>query len=488
MTTPSLTDTLRRPDQAGSPQRKALGTPHSKHGVGWRIWTLSAALFFTYMLLSLRIHAQMQSHSYDLAIFEQAVRSYAHGRLPVSEVKGPDYPVLGDHFSPVLALLAPFYILWPTAKTLLVAQAALMAASVVPLALWTRRALGNTASLAVGTAYGLSFGIASAIGYDFHEWAFGAPLLACSLAALGQGRLRAASWWALPLLLVKEDMGMAVCAIGLLIARHGERKRGLVTAGIGLAAALVTVLVIIPAFNINGEYTHWFGMDQAGGAASALGQSLYNVTTSFFTPMEKADTLLLSLSVTLFLALRSPIILVAVPTFLWRFGADYPPAWGTGFQYSMLVMTIFFAAFIDALVKHRSGRPRVRRYLIGITGVTLLLLPQFPLWQLTQPATWHDDSRVSIARLLMRRIPDNATVQASTLLVPQLSSRTKVSLFGWPASRPNPDYILVDTLVPPGLRWPQTIAQERNALNTARAQGYTTVADVYGFIMLHRQH
>ncbi|MFD7609468.1 DUF2079 domain-containing protein [Streptomyces sp. NPDC059828] len=439
-----------------------------------------------YMLLSLRIHERMMSNSFDLAIFEQVVRSYAHGRLPVSEVKGPDFPVLGDHFSPILATIAPLYWLWPTVKTLLVVQAALVAVSVIPLAVWVRRTLGLTAALVIGAAYGLSWGVASAVGFDFHEVAFAAPFLACSLAALGQERLRAAAWWAMPLLLVKEDLGLAVCIIGLLIARRGERRIGLITAGIGLVASVLTVLVILPAFSPTGGYGHWSGLESATAEGSGLGSLLFRGTIGVITPMEKASTLLLSLAPTLFLALRSPLILVAVPTFAWRFVSYYMANWGVSYHYSLVVMTIVFAAFIDALVRRRPGMGSLRRYLAGAAAVALLLLPQFPLWKLVQPATWQSDPRIGAARDVMRLIPDGATVQASTFLVPQLADRTRVSLFGWGDSRPNPQWILVDTLVEQNRRWPLSFFQERDALDAARARGYSTVTNHFGFVLLRR--
>lgn len=124
----------------------------SRSGIPWWIWALAGALFFTYATLSLRIHQRMLSHSFDLGIFEQIVRSYAHGHLPVSEIKGPDFPILGDHFSPILALVAPVYRLWPSPMALLVVQAALIAASVLPLTLWARRALGSPPPRSSGSA------------------------------------------------------------------------------------------------------------------------------------------------------------------------------------------------------------------------------------------------------------------------------------------------------------------------------------------------
>ncbi|WP_425559291.1 DUF2079 domain-containing protein, partial [Catenulispora yoronensis] len=235
------------------------------------MWVLTGALFVLYTLLSVRIHQRMLSNAYDLGIFEQAVRSYADGHLPVSELRAPDFPLLGDHFSPVLALLAPFYAVWRTPVTLLVAQAALVAVSVPPLALWACRRLGVGPGLVIGACYGLSWGVASAVGFDFHEVAFAAPLLAWSLAALGGGRLRAAACWALPLLFVKDDFGLTVAVVGLVIAWRGDRKLGFAVAVAGVVGTVVTVLVVLPAFNPAGDFVYWALLDGSSGGGGGGG-------------------------------------------------------------------------------------------------------------------------------------------------------------------------------------------------------------------------
>jgi hypothetical protein len=99
---------------------------------------------------------------------------------------------------------------------------------------------------------------------------------------------------------------------------------------------------------------------------------------------------------------------------------------------------------------------------------------------------WRSDPRIATAHHLMDRIPDDATVQASSQLVPQLTSRTSVSLFGWADSRPDPQWIMVDTQVPPHQRWPLDYFSESTALQRARAQGYYTVAEEQGFVLLRR--
>ncbi|MFE9765387.1 DUF2079 domain-containing protein [Streptomyces sp. NPDC005808] len=440
------------------------------------------------MTLSLRLHQRMLSNAFDLGIFEQVIRSYADGHLPVSEVKGPDFPVLGDHFHPVLALVAPLYRLWPSPQVLLVVQAALIAASVLPLAMWARRALGSGAAAVIGTCYGLSWGIASAVGVDFHEVAFAVPLLACSLAALGSDRLRAAACWALPLLLVKEDLGLTVAVIGFLIARRGDRRLGIATAAAGLAGTALAMLVILPAFNPQGSYaySHWLTTGPEGGGESGLPDLLYKATIGLVTPDAKVTTLLFLLAPTLFLALRSPLLWVALPTLVWRFASGLSTHWGTSYHYSLVLMPIVFAAFVDALVRRQPSGVSLRRYVVGSAAITAVILPQYPLWQLVEPETWRSDPRVAVAHGLMDRIPDGATVQASNQLVPQLTGRTSASLYGWADSRPDPEWIMVDTLVPQHRRWPQSFGEEKISLDRARTQGYRTAAEQDGFVLLTR--
>src|SRR5258705_2779678 len=96
-------------------------------------YALAIAFFGLYTTLSVSRHLRLRSSGYDLGIFEQAIRGYAHLRPPVVDLKGPGYFLLGDHFHPILALLGPVYRLFPSPVTLLIAQAALLAVSIIPL-------------------------------------------------------------------------------------------------------------------------------------------------------------------------------------------------------------------------------------------------------------------------------------------------------------------------------------------------------------------
>ncbi|MDQ1128073.1 DUF2079 domain-containing protein [Microbacterium sp. SORGH_AS_0888] len=60
----------------------------------------------------------------DLAIFTQAAQRYAQFEWPWSEIKAAwGFNLLGDHFSPILAVLGPIYAMVPHAWVLLIVQA-----------------------------------------------------------------------------------------------------------------------------------------------------------------------------------------------------------------------------------------------------------------------------------------------------------------------------------------------------------------------------
>ncbi len=203
-------------------------------------WLIALAAFVAYGTLSVFKYLRLEPGSWDLGIFTEYVKQLAHLRAPVVAIRGAGFNLLGDHFQPIVALIAPFFRLFPSPVTLLIAQALLTALSVVPVCRAAQELLGTGASRAIGLAYGFSWGLQQMINFDFHEIAFAVPLLAFSLSAILRRRPLAAVAWALPLVFVKEDQGFTVAAIGLLmtvIAVDRARRRW-APAGLVLVLAL----------------------------------------------------------------------------------------------------------------------------------------------------------------------------------------------------------------------------------------------------------
>ncbi|MGW6536064.1 DUF2079 domain-containing protein [Streptomyces sp. NPDC055051] len=401
------------------------------------------ALYFLYSWVQ---YDHFRTPSWDLGIFGQAVRSYAEFKVPVVDIKGPGFPILGDHFSPVTALLAPLYWLWPSPVSLLFAQAALFAASAVVVGRTAQQILGSRATgIALTVAYGLSWGLQEAVKSDFHEIAFAVPMLALVCRALLLGRWTAAAAWAAPLVLVKEDMGLTVAMVGVVLALKGQKKLGAALAGFGVAFFALTVLVLIPAASKLGQYDYWAKIEKTGAGAET---SVLQIAADALTSGERWEMVLHLLAITGFLALRSPLVLLVLPTLGWRFVSQDANHWGMHWHYSAVLMPIVFLALVDAVRTVRtSSRPWLAAYgkvaVAAATAVGLTLAANLPLRELLKSETYAADARADQARAAVAAVPEGASVEADVPLLAHLTADHKVYWIGT-AKGATPDYLALD--------------------------------------------
>ena len=195
-----------------APETGPLPVPRRKHRLDGAytdpyVRASSLAVLAAYLAIPLFRLRQLNPSSWDLAIYTEYVKQAASFRAPVADIRTAGFNLLGDHFQPVVMLIAPFFRVFPSAATLLAAQALLASLSVFAVAQAAREKLGPGPSRAIAVAYGLSWGLQQMADFEFHEIAFAVPLLAFSLSALVRGHLKAAVLWALPLVFVKEDQG-----------------------------------------------------------------------------------------------------------------------------------------------------------------------------------------------------------------------------------------------------------------------------------------
>ncbi|MDI2129349.1 DUF2079 domain-containing protein [Yinghuangia seranimata] len=456
-------------------------------------YVIALGAFTLYATYSLLKHRRMETHAYDLGLFEQVVRNYAHFRAPVSDIREPGFNVLGEHFHPILATLAPFYRLVPSPQTLLVAQALLIALSVVPVTRIGRRVFGPLGGAAFGAAYALSWGLQSAVAFEFHEVCFAVPMLAFGLERFLKAEYRAGVLWLLPLVLVKEDLALTLLAAGCWLALRRQWRWAAVAVGAGAVAFALVVFVVLPSVNAHGTYPFWSSLDggpaHVGNTASdttagdvPLGRLVLDLPHNLLFPREKWMTLLTLLLPTGFLALRSPLLALVVPTLLWRFTSSNQYYWGIAFHYSAVLMPIVFAAFADAVVTLRaSRRDWLRRYAakaaIVPLAVSLTLCRDFPLIDLLHSESWKVSSDVRGAQRVLGAIPDGADVSSTERLAPRLTSRTRVTNF--PTVLPGPGYVVADS-------WDGKGEWVRTWLEYLRGQGFRQVAEGSGVVVLRR--
>lgn len=359
-------------------------------------------------------------------------------------------------------------------------QAALFALSAVPVTRVAIDSCGRRSGICIGLAYGLSFGVQRAVRFDFHEIAFAMPLLARSMELLARRRWRAAAGWALPLLLVKEDQALTVAAIGVYVFCNGQRRIGGLIAGTAVTVGILSVFVVIPVFNPTHAYTY----------SHLAGPSMISPSLRLFTPTVKEKTVLALLAPMLFVALRSPLILLAIPLLAARFWASNPALWGSGFHYNAVLMPIIFIASIDSLTRLRVRNRGAARRLARIAPAAALIVSlsntvfgNQPLRQLLNPVYWRASPQVKAAVSLLATIPRGAAVAASNRLAPQLTSRCRVFLFpNYPTIQLRPEWVAVADAPDPMF----PIAAMTAAISALPQLGYKVMARGGG-ITLYRQ-
>lgn len=464
MTVDSTTTTT--PADTGSfPVRRR---PGHKVTVG----VVTAIFAAIYSLFSLTMFYTARTAIYDLGIFYQAVKSYSEFQPGYSIAKGlhnfgvTDFSVLGDHWSPIDALLAPLLWIHDDPRDLLVAQAVLFALAIPFIWSFTRTALGGGRKGTIGgycvsLAYAISWPIAGAAAFNFHEVAFAPVLIAITLERLQQGKLKTALVAMVALLLVKEDMGFFLAGLGLclIITRAIDlpRKRliGLAMIGVGVAYTVVAVYVFIPAMGGRADY-YWaygsLGPNAPAAVKHIVSDPLYAVG-QLFTPRLKLRTELELFAPFLFLSLLSPYTLPAVPLILERFLNSKFPNWTINtFHYNAYLVVPLALGAVDGAVRldkwltlgwRSTTRQGTRARTLGdwavgkvaplMTALFLVtaigFLPFFGWWQMLHPSFYHRNADATAEAHAASLIPSGVVVETTGNVGPFLLSRDTVEVW-----------------------------------------------------------
>jgi uncharacterized membrane protein len=397
-----------------------------------------SGFFAMYAVYSLSRFRQFDSAGYDLGIFDQAIRAYSRFHAPLVALKGADYNILGDHFHPILVVLAPLYWVWDDPRVLLIAQALLVAASIpIIYSFAQRHRLNRGVASAISVAYAIGWPLQGMLDFDFHEIAFAVPLLACAVDALDRRDDRRLLICAALLVLTREDLGLVVVVLGALRFARAPRRTGLILGVLGFVGFVFATSFVLPHFAPHGKFAYWsydaLGPNLASGVRTLV---LHPVRAAnvFFTPSVKTRTLAWLFLPLLLLPLRSPYVVLSVPLLAERFFSSRPNLWTTEFHYSSVLWPILVLAAIDGagrlrLHKLRLAWPAVATALVAIQLVgTVQNSAQWPLQRLFTGEAFFFGTRMRDQQAVVARIEAGTCADVDDRLAPHLTHSNLVSL------------------------------------------------------------
>lgn len=436
---------------------------------------LVVAIAFFVLCLLFNLHRYYSFYaSYDQGIFNQVFWNSMHGRFfqsslssalstnvvhqgQVSEVY---YHRLGQHFTPALLLWLPIYALFPSPIALTVLQVTLVTVAGLVLYILARQYLEPKLSAMISVSF---YGANAVIGptlANFHDICQ-IPLFVFSLLLAMEKR-----WWPLfwilaaLILAVREDAGVVLFGVGFyLILSKRYPKIGLAVCTLSFAYMVALTNLIMPIFSedISQRFMmERFGQYAEGNEASTLEilwgmiSNPWRLVREIFTPFFATLKYLLGqwLPLAFVPAVAPASWIVAGFPLLKLFSAKGLSVLSITIRYAMTVVPgLFYGAILwwakreskienspvlsvkfqrfwavciclSLFFTFTSNPNRTFYFLVPDSVKPWVYVPAHQQWQ-----------HISQMRPLLDKIPDAASVAATTYIIPHLSSRRAILRF-----------------------------------------------------------
>ncbi|MBD1940058.1 DUF2079 domain-containing protein [Microcoleus sp. FACHB-68] len=439
------------------------------HKDPWRLVVSVAVVFFVLSLIfTLHRHFSFYA-SYDQGIFNQVFWNGIHGRFFQSSLSStlstnvvhdgqvPEvfYHRLGQHFTPALLLWLPLYALFPSPVTLIVLQVTLVTCAGGVLYLLAREYLEPALAARIAVSFYAANAIIGPTLSNFHDLCQ-IPLFVFGLLLAMEKRW----WWlfwllAILILAVREDSGVILFGVGFyaIVSKRFPRV-GLALCTLSFAYMVILTNAIMPLFSqdISRRFMiERFGQYVDNDKATTLDilwaiiSKPWRLIAELFSPFFGTIKYLLGqwLPLAFVPALSPASWAIAGFPLLQIFMQRGESAIAINIRYAMAVVPGLFYGAILWWHHHPEWfkKPSFRRFWAICIGLSLLfcltsnpnrtfsfLIPDSiqPWVYVSLPRQWH---HVGYIRSFLKQIPPDASVSASTYIVPHLSSRREILRF-----------------------------------------------------------
>ncbi|MDJ0897321.1 MAG: DUF2079 domain-containing protein [Xenococcus sp. MO_188.B8] len=436
--------------------------------------------FFLILTLVISLHRYYTFYSsYDQGIFNQmfwnslngfpAETSLASG-ISSLVVHSQQLPVvahshLGTHFTPALLIWLPFYALFPSPATLSVLQVIWVTAGGLVLYFLARQYLQPFISLLITVSYYCAIAVVAPTLSNFHNLSQ-IPLAFFSLLLAMEKRW----WWlfwvlALWILAIRQDVGLVLFSLGIYLFFSKRHPRlGILLCGISVLYIITVVNLVMPHFSDDVSQRlliQKFGQYVDKPTASTI-EVLWGMISQpgllikeLVSPVGQTISYLLGhwLPLAFIPAIAPASWMVAGFPLLYLLLAKGMSVLAISLRYAMTVVPgLFYGAILwwsgqgwhnffqkPEKIQPRKLTPKFQRFWIFCIGLSLVLainetkvsqalyfmIPDSiqPWVHVSLPQQWQRSGEINS---LLTEIPSDASVSATTYLIPHLSGRREI--------------------------------------------------------------
>lgn len=416
-------------------------------------WIITFAVFLFLLATishSLFRHWHMWSDIDSLGYTIQTHWNTWHGRPWESSIEVQNN--LGDHTTFVDVLTFALYLIYPSTNLIVSFEPIVFALGVIFVWRIARYyELHPNAALLLSLAYLAQPAAWFAVIHEYHQLAY-TPLLGLWTFDLAiRGRLRWAWVAAIALLLVREETGLALAGIGIIIALVTKyRKTGLAMTAVGMVTAAFMIAVLIPILR-GGASADTIG-DRYGHFGSSASEVLITLITRpdlvialLFEDVRRLLFIPILILPFLFLpvlcrACWAGLLLTTLPGILSSSYCQYTIGW----HYPYLALPIVAIGAILGMDKLLRWQPGLLKPRVAITAVIIWLMLLAGLHIDGPTIRWRwmfgENPLVAEVEQIKHLIPDDAALAATGKVGAQFAGRRQIGIWrdkfqGWPEKR-----------------------------------------------------
>lgn len=383
---------------------------------------------------------------FDMAIFSQAIWNTVHGNFLYSSIKG-GICLLGDHVSPILALLAPLYAIWPNPSSLLLAQSIALGACLFPIAyLAKHEELDSKLIIALIISYALYLPTRSAGRFDFHPELLADPLLIFAFLFLKQKKLLFSSLCLCIALTAKETLCAPIAMFSLYACFFERQWRfGLMWIIFSVGYFFFAINWILPRYSLD-PYFYLRGNYAAGGS----GFNLYHLILQALSFKNLIYLIKLFLPLGLLPFFAPAQLLLTLPILAQNLLARNENTTSIFFHYTASLTPYIFISYIYGLksITKWVSNKSVQIFIIMAPAILMMGVSDYYIYQTySRKANLHTQEIHST----IKNIPSIFSVRTHEFFAPHLSNRKKLYIYennhpkeGGSIDAMNADLIILD--------------------------------------------